>query len=293
MISVGLIIPLVVAAVVAVVATATHRRLRPSVATPLLTGTIVAVVFAAAPAMLVVAVGYLAHLSVLSGMLAWCREALGLHQAIPVWIGLPAVAVLVAAVVRVRRVVRSWREFRRSQPGAPEVVRSESLFAYALPGAGGQIVVSSGLVGVLEPDELAVVLAHEHGHAVYRHDRHVMLADLADAVVPFVRPLRRRLMFVLERCADEAAVAAVGGDRRLVARTLARVALSRAHVPSPARPLAGLGVGARVDALLDPPTASRSGLWQAPMLIGIVSVLGAGAVQLHHLAPLLIALCPG
>jgi hypothetical protein len=292
-ISVQLIAPLLIATVVAVAATATHRRLHPTIAAPLLTATIAAVSFAAAPTMFVIGVGYLAHEPMFGGALAWCRDALGLHAAIPSWLGLPALTLVVLAVVRTRSVVRSWRSYRRLHSMAPEVIESRALFAYTLPGRGGQIVMSSGLVGELAPDELAVVLAHERAHALHRHDRHVLVADLADAVLPFVRPLRSRLVFVLERWADDAAAAAVGGDRRLVARTLARVALSHAAGPAPAVAFGGLGVAARVEALLNPPSVSGARLWAVVMITGIAAVAAAGAVQVHHVVPLLVALCPG
>jgi Zn-dependent protease with chaperone function len=292
-ISVQLIAPLVVAALVAWAATTAHRRLRPMIAAPLLTATIAAVSFAVAPATLVIAFGYLAHQPLFDGTLAWCRDALGLHAAIPTWLGLPAFAVVMLAVIRTRSVVGSWRRYRRIDPAVPEVVESDALFAYTLPGPGGQIVLSSGLVGELAPEELAVVLAHERAHGLHRHDRYVLLADLANAVVPFVRPLQRRLVFVLERWADETAVATIGGDRPMVARTLARVALSHAAVPAPAVAFGGLGVAARVDALLDPPSVSGARLWVTVMVAGIAAVAVAGAVQVHHVFPLLVALCPG
>jgi peptidase M48-like protein len=292
-ISVELIAPLIIAAVVAIAATATHRRLQPMIAAPLLTATIAAVSLAVAPAILVLALGYLAHRPLVGGTLAWCHDAFGLHAAIPSWLGLPALAFVVLGVVRTRSVVRSWRRYHRHQSAAPEVIESEALFAYTFPGPGGQIVMSSGLVGELAPEELAVVLAHERAHALHRHDRHVLVADLADAVVPFIRPLQRRLVFVLERWADETAVATTGGDRRVVARTLARVALSHATQPGSAVAFSGLGVAARVDALLDPPSVSRARLWVTVMTAGIAAVVAAGAVQVHHVVPLLVALCPG
>lgn len=293
MISVQLIFPLVIAAVVAIAATATHRRLRPRLAAPLLTATIAAVSLAIAPSMFVIGLGYLAHERLFGSPLAWCRDALGLHAAIPSWLGLPALGFDVLAVVRARSVIRSWRRFRRCHSSAAEVIESEAMFAYTLPGPGGQVVVSSGLVRKLTPEELAVVLAHEHAHALHRHDRHVLIADLANAMVPLVRPLQRRLVFVLERWADETAVATTGGDRRMVARTLANVALSHAPGPAPAVAFGGLGVAARVEALLNPPSLSCARVWMTVMGAGIATVALAGTVQVHHVIPLLVALCPG
>jgi hypothetical protein len=292
-ISIRLIVPLTVAAVVALAATAVHRRLRPTLAAPLLTATIAAVGFAVAPSIFVIGLGYLAHERGFAGPLAWCRDALGMHAAIPSWLGLPALALVVLAVVRASWVIISWRRFRRLHSSVPEVIESGAMFAYTLPGRGGQVVMSSELVGELTPKELAVVLAHEHAHALHRHDRHVLIADLTDAVVPLVRPLQRRLVFALERWADETAVASTGGDRGMVARTLARVALSNAAGPAPAVAFGRLGVAARVDALLHPPSFSRARLWVAVMSVGITTVAVAGGVQAHHVFPLLVALWPG
>ncbi len=295
MISIHLIVPLLVACVVAEVATVTHRRLRPMIAAPMLTATIAGVSFVAAPTMFVIALDYLVQQPILGDGLEWCRNALGvdhpaLHVHIPTWLGLPAVALVVLAVVRTRFVLGSWRGYRRRCAGVPEVIESTALFAYTLPGPGGQIVLSSALIGELTPEELAVVLAHEGAHARHRHDRHVLVADLANAVLPFVRPLQRRLVFVLERWADETAVVRMGGDRLMVARTLARVALSHADAPAPAVAFGGLGVAARVDALLHPPSVKRAPVWTTVMAVGIAAVAIAGAMQVHHVVLLLVSL---
>jgi Zn-dependent protease with chaperone function len=285
-----LIGPLVIAVTVGLGVAAIHRRLPPAVAARLLTLTIVAVTFAAAPAIILVALEYLAHAPPLADTFTWCREVLGLHASVPAWLGLPAVALLAAAAVRLRSVLRAWRRLRRPRSDGFEIVPSDSLYAYTRPGRG-QVVVSSGLVKTLEPDELAVVLAHETAHAEHRHDRYVLTAELAAALVPFVYPLRRRLLFSLERWADEAAVARVRGDRPMVARTLARVALADEAMPATAVGIAGLGVTGRFEALLNPPVAGHTRRWAALMVAGLVGVTAAGFAQLHHLSPLVHVLC--
>lgn len=293
MISIQLILPLLVAAVAGVAATAMHRRLPSRLAAPLLAATVLGVTFAVAPAIVVVAMGYLTHLPWLGGSFAWCRNALGLHTPIPGWLGVPAVGLLGVRLVRVGMVVKSWRYFRQTSSSGDVIVPSTVLFAYTLPGPGRQVVASSGLVDYLSTAELEVVLAHERAHADHRHDRYVLAADLADACVPVVAPLRRRLLFTLERWADEAAVSHADGDRAMVARTLARVALAGGAVPASALGVVGLGVGGRVEALLDPPVLGRPGPCVAVMIAGVTFVGAAGAVQLHHLLPVLVALCPG
>ena len=254
---------------------------------------IAAVGLAVVPAVVGVAVAYLAHLPVLDGALAWCGHAIGVHVPIPGWLGLTAVAVLAAGAVRLVLVRRSWRQFHSAFHGDVEVLANDALFAYTLPGAGRRIVVSSGLVEQLDADELAIVVAHEDTHARHRHDRYLLVGALVNAVVPVLLPLQRRLRFVLERWADEDAVRRLGVTRPTVARTLARVALSQSSTPPYALGAAGLGVGGRVDALLDPPPLRHARWWAGSTAVGIAAVAVAGAVQLHHVIPLIVSLCPG
>jgi hypothetical protein len=157
---------------------------------------------------------------------------------------------------------------------------------------------------LLTESEQAVVVSHERTHARYRHDRYLLIARIAEATCPALRPLTRRLQFSLERWADEAA-ARQCGDRSLVARTLAKVALATTG-PTPSLGFAGssftglefaglgfagLGVVARANALLDEPAGQPS----MPALVGILGGIAAtgvlAAVQLHHLGPLLAVLC--
>ena len=151
-------------------------------------------------------------------------------------------------------------------------------------------MLSSGLIELLDDDEQAVVLAHEQAHARHRHDRYLLVAQLAAAAVPALRPLTSRVQFSIERWADEAA-AAECGDRDFVARTLGKVALYDAS-PAGMLSFAGLGVSARVGALLAEPApaprnATMLGLWLAIGFTGVLALF-----QLHHLLSLVTALCP-
>ncbi|CAN5853578.1 MAG: M56 family metallopeptidase [Ilumatobacteraceae bacterium] len=289
--SLQLIVPLALASAMAAAVAVTHRRIPPRYAAALLTATIVAVSLAVLPAVGILAVGYVAHLSMLGGVVEWCQDALGVHAPVPPWLGLPSVAIVLLATVRARSVLRSWRSIRRTDAGAPEIVRSDSWFAFTLPGPAGRIVLSSALVDSLTPAELAVVVAHERTHACNRHDRYVLVADVANALLPVMRPLQHRLLFALERWADEASVSAASGDRDTVARTIARVALAHAPHPAAATGLAGLGVAARVDALTNPRTLPCPNVWTSAVAIGPLAVMAAAAVQVHHLFPLIVALC--
>ena len=117
------------------------------------------------------------------------------------------------------------------------------------------------------------------------------MADLAVAVFPVVSPLRSRLRFELERWADESAVASLGADRRLVARTLARVAVAQIETPRFAASVNGLGVVGRTEALLRPAALSHQRWWAAMMSLGVGLVVVAVAVQAHHVSQLLATLC--
>jgi hypothetical protein len=137
------------------------------------------------------------------------------------------------------------------------------------------------------------VFAHERAHVDHRHDRYLTIARAAEAVLPMIRPLTRRLEFSLERWADDASVCAVNGDRLLVARTIAKVALLPHRKPQPTLGLAlgfaGLGDAARAEFLLNPPT--RSHALTALAVFSSMAGLTFAMYQLHHFEALLITLC--
>jgi hypothetical protein len=287
----SMFLPLIVAATLGAAVTMTHRRLPPRIASRAIAASIVVIAAAAVPSIWLVSITYLAHLSVLGGRFEWCAHALGMHDPIPWFVGLPAMTTLAVGIHRTRTVFREYRCLRHDVPGAVEIADCPRPFAFTLPGRGGRVVVSSGLVDMLDQTEQAVVLAHERAHALYRHDRYLLAAQLASANVPVLRPLAGRLQFSLERWADEAAVEHCD-DRPLVARTLGKVAL-RSAKPVAVMSFAGLGVPARVAALLAPPMtplhrASHTALW---ISIGLAAALAG--YQLHHLAGLVASLCPG
>ena len=83
-------------------ATAMHRRVRPRVSAALLTGGILGVTAAVVPTLVVLAVGYLAHLPMLGGGFEWCRAVLGFHAEVNPWLGAAATGVLAIGGVRAR-----------------------------------------------------------------------------------------------------------------------------------------------------------------------------------------------
>jgi len=281
--------PVAVALMLALVATTAHRRLPPQIAARTLLATMSVVVVATVPILWVVTLGFVAHLPALDRWIGWCADAFGTHERVPAWVGLTALMVSTIGSARAFRVLLVHGRLRHDRPGPIEIVAHDEAFAYTLPGAGGRVVLSDTLVELLDGDEHAVVVAHESTHAHHRHDRFLLVAQLGEALLPVVRPLSKRLRFSLERWADDAA-AQCCGDRPFVARTLAKVAL-HGHTPSGVVGLTGLGVSARVAALLGPPNrAARPAMlvivWMAIGLTGALAV-----IQLHHLSGLIAEWC--
>lgn len=285
----SLAFPLLVALGVAAIATSAHRRLPPRLATRFVTIALVLVVVAAVPTALVISVAFLAHAPVVGIGFEWCARAMGLHDAVPAWLGVLSVALVTAGSVRTCRLLRQHRTLRLSSPRPIHIAPSRKLYAVTLPGRAGQIVISTAMVDLLDEDEQRIVVAHERAHAHYRHDRYLLAAELAAAALPPLRALTRRVNYSIERWADEAA-AAVCGDRRLVAMTLGKVALQT--TPPTVAGFSGLGVASRMGALLEPPIPNPHRSQLLVLWSSIVVTAGFSLYQLHHVERLLTALCP-
>jgi len=139
--------------------------------------------------------------------------------------------------------------------GQVVTVADPASFAYAcraLPFRAGVIIVSDGLQRTLDPDQRAAVLVHEQSHLAHQHGVYELVALLATAINPLLRPLQREISFSLERWADEDAAGAQG--RETAASALAASALhSTGASHQPALAHATTSVPARVQALLDDP----------------------------------------
>ncbi|WP_426503189.1 M56 family metallopeptidase [Dactylosporangium sp. McL0621] len=127
------------------------------------------------------------------------------------------------------------------------------------PGRGrrGHVLVTSGMLRLLDARERAVLFAHERAHLRHGHHRTAALAAVATAVNPLLGPVESAVGLLVERSADEEAARAVG-DRRLVARTIAKVALA-AHGPGAGLGFDGSSTVRRVEALVRPGSAGRRG----------------------------------
>ena len=286
---------LVAPAVLAVAASALsgwlRRRLPPRAGVILLTLVAVASATAVVWGLSLVVVGGLLGVPQVPTAFAWCERALRAgHQAHPV-VGAVAGAFLAVGSARLVWFERSWRRTVRRHSVTDEltVVDTEIPIAYALPGRRGAIVVSRGLLDMLEERETTALLAHERCHLHRRHDRYLRAAGAAAAVVPFLAPLARHVRFATEREADEAAAYAVG-DRTTVARAIATAALG----PRIAGALAagGHGVPERVDELLH----QRRPAWLPVIAVlvglGVLFVgLSTTTIQLHHLLAFSLHVC--
>jgi beta-lactamase regulating signal transducer with metallopeptidase domain len=134
-----------------------------------------------------------------------------------------------------------------------------------VPGRPATIVLTTGALAVLGPDQLTAVLAHERAHLAGRH--HLLLAATRSlaAVAPAVPLFARGTSAVArlaEMRADDVAARRAGRNqgRRTLLTALLAMATGLAPVPAPAAWLPGGGggvVAARVRRLADPPPPAR------------------------------------
>jgi Zn-dependent protease with chaperone function len=200
---------------------------------------------------------------------------------------LPAGTVLMLLAAAIRRAVAVGRDLAAAEltcrrmgavPGGLVVVEADYADAYTVPGRSGRVVVSTGMLRALQPDERRVLLAHEASHLQHRHHAYIQLSDLAAAANPLLRRTTEAVHLAVERWADEDAADTVG-DRAVAARALARAALARSTAP-PSPVLTGvLGavrsvVAERVRALLEPPPPPRRLL---ACVVATLVLISAGA----------------
>ncbi|GAA2136336.1 M56 family metallopeptidase [Actinomadura napierensis] len=210
----------------------------------------------------------------------------GDDRPVPGAVGVPvAVLTVVGLLVVVRASVRWRRELRAAGDAAGRPLETSLPIAVAVPGRRGGVLVSRGLLHDLAPEELRVVFEHEGSHLRHRHHRYLAAGTVAAALLPFLRPLEARLRLAVERWADEDTAEAVG-DRALVARTIAKVALAHRPATVPAAGFADSGVVQRVEALLDTPPAKNT-VTGPLLLLGngfVTGSLTAATLQLDHAA---------
>jgi Zn-dependent protease with chaperone function len=288
-------LPFAATVVLRLVGAPVGRRLPPATAVRLLT--VAALVTALATGFVLAVAAFLAAAALppVAALGHWSTAALRGGGTMPTTVGvLAGLAVSVLLAAALRRAARSGRDLayaawmcRRLGPGAGGlvVIEDEHPDAYALPGLDGRVIVSTGMLRALPADERRVLLAHEQAHLSHRHYLYVHLTELAAAANPLLRPLASAVQAAVERWADEIAATEVG-DRRLVARALARAGLAQAtapeQVPPPASTLRGTdhGMAARAHALLGDAPRPRRAL--AGALVTLVVITAAAAALTAH-----------
>jgi hypothetical protein len=224
---------------------------------------------------------------VLASAGGWSPQVLRTTAPVPPWVAalcgaLPPAAALAGTVAVYRqlrglfRLRRACRPLRSTDPVVVlDAVRPE---AFATPGPGGRIVVTTGMLRGLEPAEVRALLAHERSHLRHGHAWWVLVAQACAAFNPTLRPLARSVSHAVERWADEDAAAEVK-DRQVVARAIARAALrTRGSVPAGAMASGGSDVPARVRCLLDGPPREHRAAAVAVALLTVVTFGWAAGV---------------
>lgn len=277
-------LPLLLSMLLAVASRPVARTLSPRTATPALVSAAVVTAAASTWGLLLLAASLLHEAPPITEKAL--TGSVVPHEPVPAFVGGLALSALTVGAYRLVASQRLHRSTRlrmqalchHSGTGDVVVVPSLEPQALAVPGRagrGGWVVVTAGMLSVLDSGERAVLLAHERAHLQGRHHVQRALVDAAAALNPLLRPTRDAVAFLLERCADEAAAETVG-SRSLAARSLARAALATA-----AWPLEGslayerLAVTRRVAALQVSPPPPRPFTAAAVALLGLAAAAAA------------------
>lgn len=167
--------------------------------------------------------------------------------------------------------VAAVRATRRARVVAPDTWSRASRYrihvlpvdlpeAYSVPGLRGQIVLTRGLLDVLDEDEQRAVLMHEEGHLKARHHVLLTFAKAVNSALSPIVPTRWALAELeqsVEEAADEYAATRLG-NALPVATGLSKAALAGLNSPLGALSMgSGPDIPARVHRLLDAPHVPR------------------------------------
>lgn len=234
---VAMVLPVAVSVLLGASAPELGRRLPPATAVRLLTVAMLVTAVATGFVLAVAGALVVGQIPQVAAEGHWSARALGSGLPVPAVIGAAAamtvcwllVAALRRAALSGRDLVRAALTCRRLGPDVAGlvVIEDDEPDAYALPGLGGRVVVSTAMLRALPAGERRVLLAHEAAHLAHHHHLWVQAADVASAADPLLRPAARAVQAAVEREADEVAATEVG-DRALAARALARAGLARA-----------------------------------------------------------------
>jgi Zn-dependent protease with chaperone function len=240
-----------------------------------------------------------------------CRSITGHACAVNVYqsavfefvLGVIAVIAVLAAAVAAWRYGRSVQRGQRRTRAHAEVARitgralpgtgalvldSAQPAAYCLAGRPATIVLTTGAVALLDPPQLAAVLAHERAHLASRHHQLIALTrGLAAAfpAVPLLQAGEPNVTRLAEMCADDAA-ARRSGRPALITALLAMATATA--LPATALPVTALGatacaVTARLQRLAEAPSGARQARY-ALALAGVMTALALAPALLLALA---------
>lgn len=153
--------------------------------------------------------------------------------------------------------------------------------AYCVAGPHPTVVMTTGALRALDPDQVDAVLAHERAHLGCRHHRFLAVARIGRQMLPFIPLMRetaRQIARLVEMHADDAATS----DRDTRPLATALVVLAAAGRPDPALAAAATDAVQRIQRLLGP---------AEPLSRVRRQLLRAGAASLA-LIPVLLALTP-
>jgi len=154
------------------------RSIHPATATRLLTAISVAVVLGFLWVLGLAAGIAIGQIPAVARFGDWSPALLAAEDPVPRWIAYGCLAVaLWAVVLGIRTIAAQLGGLRRLQRTLADVPAAGQLtvlpdprpIAFATPAAGGRIVVSTGMLRVLGPDERRVLLTHEAAHIRHRH----------------------------------------------------------------------------------------------------------------------------
>lgn len=260
-------LPLLVSTLLAVVAPWAGRRMPPRAGAWAMTCAAVVAAGTWAAELAILAFTAVGQLPLVAAQGPWSVSVLAAEDPVDrefaaVCAGMVLVVAVTATVASWRRgqaLVGAWRDCRELAAGGDLAVVDDPVpAAFAVLGLPGRVVISSGMLRVLDARERRALLAHERAHLRHRHHLFSLVLHLAAAVDPLLRPLERAGAFAVERWADEEAGAVVA-DRPLVARTIAHAALASSRARTAALAATGGPVPQRVRALLAPPIPLRTG----------------------------------
>ncbi|MBU2667983.1 M56 family metallopeptidase [Actinoplanes bogorensis] len=179
------------------------------------------------------AVKALAELPAAGRVFGWSSDVVANDtRAVPwvSWLSLALLPIAATAFFRTRNRHRAALAFAAGFAGLPSdrevlVVPDPAPEAFSIEGPPARIVVTTGMLDLLDDRQIAALLAHEREHLRGGHHRLARMAELACALHPLLRILARRVDYLIERAADESAAVSVG-DRRSVALAVGTAALA-------------------------------------------------------------------